>query len=37
LEGEGGDLVSFAEANAVQAVVDAIFASEGERVEIPDA
>ncbi|NHX36092.1 MULTISPECIES: Gfo/Idh/MocA family protein [Halolamina] len=30
----GGDLVSFAEANRVQEVVDAIFASEGERVVV---
>ena len=37
LEGEGGDLVSFAEANAVQEVVDAIFASEGEHIEVSDA
>jgi predicted dehydrogenase len=30
LEGEGGDLVSFAEANRVQRVLDAIFAADGE-------
>ena len=36
LDGEDGDLVSFAEANAVQQVVDAIFAAEGERVEVSD-
>jgi len=34
LNGEDGDLVSFAEANRVQRVVDAIFASEGERVAV---
>jgi predicted dehydrogenase len=34
LDGEGGDLVSFAEANRVQHVVDAIFASDGERVVV---
>jgi hypothetical protein len=32
LDGDGGDLVSFAEANRVQHVVDAVFASDGERV-----
>ena len=32
--GEGGDLVSFAEAADVQRVVDAVFASEGERVAV---
>jgi predicted dehydrogenase len=37
LDGEGGDLVSFAEANRVQRVVDAIFASEGTTREIHDA
>jgi predicted dehydrogenase len=30
LDGDGGDLVSFAEANRVQRVVDAIFESDGE-------
>ncbi|MFW5948645.1 MAG: Gfo/Idh/MocA family protein [Halolamina sp.] len=34
LDGEGGDLVSFAEATRVQQVVDAIFASEGDRVVV---
>lgn len=34
LDGEGGDLVSFAEANRVQRVLDAIFASEGEPMQI---
>ncbi len=34
LQGDGGDLVSFAEANRVQEVVDAIFASDGERVDV---
>lgn len=33
LDGEGGNLVSFAEATQVQRVVDAIFASEGETIE----
>jgi len=33
-DGEGGDLVSFAEANRVQTVVDAVFASEGERTAV---
>lgn len=36
LDGEGGDLVSFAEANRVQRVVDAIFDSEGEMREVGD-
>ncbi|MFW5935634.1 MAG: gfo/Idh/MocA family oxidoreductase, partial [Halolamina sp.] len=34
LDGEGGDLVSFAEANRVQEVVDAMFAAEGERTVV---
>jgi predicted dehydrogenase len=34
MEGVGGDLVSFAEATQVQRVVDAIFASDGERVTV---
>ena len=34
LDGEGGDLVSFAEATQVQRVVDAIFDSGGEPVEL---
>lgn len=34
LDGDGGDLVSFAEATQVQRVVDAIFASDGEPVQI---
>ncbi|WP_277553808.1 Gfo/Idh/MocA family protein [Halobaculum limi] len=34
LEGGDGDLVSFAEATAVQRVVDAIFDSEGDPVEV---
>ena len=37
LDGEGGDLVSFAEANSVQRVVDAVFASEGEMRRIDDS
>ena len=32
VDGDGGDLVSFAEATRVQAVLDAIHASEGDRV-----
>jgi predicted dehydrogenase len=35
LDGDGGDLVSFAEANRVQRVVDAIFASGGTMQELP--
>jgi predicted dehydrogenase len=35
LDGDGGDLVSFAEANRVQRVVDAIFASDGSMQELP--
>ena len=35
LDGDGGDLVSFAEANRVQRVVDAIFASDGTMQELP--
>ncbi|WP_435115205.1 Gfo/Idh/MocA family protein [Halolamina sp. C58] len=34
LDGDGGDLVSFADANRVQRVVDAIFDSAGERVAV---
>jgi predicted dehydrogenase len=34
LEGEGGDLVSLAEANRVQRVLDAIFDSEGETTHV---
>jgi predicted dehydrogenase len=34
LDGDDADLVSFAEANAVQRVVDAVFASEGELVRL---
>lgn len=34
LEGEDGDVVSFAEANRVQRVVDAIFGSEGDRAAV---
>jgi predicted dehydrogenase len=37
LDGEGGDLVSFEEANQVQRVLDAIFASEGETTRIPES
>jgi len=37
LDGEGGDLVSFAEANRVQRVVDAIFASDGTMRQIHDS
>jgi len=35
VDGDGGDLVSFAEANRVQRVVDAIFASDGSMQELP--
>jgi predicted dehydrogenase len=35
LDGDGGDLVSFAEANRVQRVVDAIFASDWTTQELP--
>lgn len=35
-DGEDGDLVSFAEANDVQQVVDAVFASDGERVAVDE-
>lgn len=34
LDGDDGDLVSFADANRVQRVVDAVFASDGERVSL---
>ncbi|GAB7093240.1 Gfo/Idh/MocA family oxidoreductase [Halolamina litorea] len=34
LDGEGGDLVSFAEANRVQHVVDALFESDGESLAV---
>jgi predicted dehydrogenase len=37
LDDEGGDLVSFEEANRVQRVVDAIFASEGTMQEIHES
>jgi predicted dehydrogenase len=37
LDGEGGDLVSFEEANWIQRVVDAIFASDGTMRQIPDS
>lgn len=37
LEGEGGDLVSFAEANHVQRVLDAIFNSEGRTRTLLDS
>jgi hypothetical protein len=37
LDGERGDLVSFAEANRVQRVVDAIFASDGTMRQIHDS
>lgn len=33
LDGDGGDLVSFEEANSVQRVVDAIFESEGSQID----
>lgn len=36
VEGDGGDLVSFGEANRVQRVVDGVFASEGDLIELPD-
>ena len=36
LEGEGGDLVSFAEATRVQRVVDAVFESDGDSVTLRD-
>ena len=37
VERTGGDLVSFGEANRVQRAVDGIFASEGDRIQLPDA
>ncbi|WP_276302186.1 Gfo/Idh/MocA family protein [Halorussus lipolyticus] len=36
LDGEGGDLVSFSEANRVQCVLDAIFASKGETTAVSE-